>query len=241
MNYLALLYDDQSTSPAPGTDEFDALLARYLAFERLAGDGEVGGAALARSDALTVCGGEAPMISDGPFIEATEVIGGFYVLDAPDLDAAVELASHIPDASSGAVEIRPMVEWYQRPPDATPHGADGEPLPRYVALLYAREDEAAVPGTEAWNAGAEQHRRFGETVGEIVRAGGALHPSETATTLRVRDGERLLSDGPFLETAEMIGGLYVITAADRDDAARIASLIPLGDGVAELFPTMVFD
>jgi hypothetical protein len=54
----------------------------------------------------------------------------------------------------------------------------------------------------------------------------ALQPTRTATTVRVRDGKTLVSDGPFAETKEQLGGFYVIDARDLDDAIAIASRIP---------------
>jgi hypothetical protein len=53
-----------------------------------------------------------------------------------------------------------------------------------------------------------------------------LHAPSTATTVRVRDGEVLLTDGPFAEGAEVANGFYLLSAADRDEAAKIASMIP---------------
>lgn len=242
MNYIALLYDDPNSSPPERTPEWEALLEEYFEFDRFAGEASIGGAALqGPSEAFTVRGGESPVVTDGPFAEATEVIGGFYVLDAPNLDDAIKLASRIPAASTGAVEVRPMVEWTQLPLDTRPVDADGNLLPRYVALLLYRETDASIPGTDEWQAGAERHQRFAEQVGELVRAGGALHPAATATTLRVRDGEQVLSDGPFLETAEVVGGLYIISAANREEAAKTAALIPIDDGAVELYPVMDFE
>ena len=56
--------------------------------------------------------------------------------------------------------------------------------------------------------------------------GAPLHPPTTATTVRVRDGEVLLTDGPFAEGAEVANGFYLLRAADRDEATKLASMIP---------------
>ena len=55
-----------------------------------------------------------------------------------------------------------------------------------------------------------------------------MHEPATATTVRVRDGEVLLTDGPFPEAAEIATGFYVLTAADRDEAVKLAAMIPAG-------------
>ena len=59
-----------------------------------------------------------------------------------------------------------------------------------------------------------------------MRAGEALHPSATATTVRIRDGQTVTTDGPFAETKEVLGGFYVVEAADLDAAIQLAAMIP---------------
>lgn len=56
--------------------------------------------------------------------------------------------------------------------------------------------------------------------------GAALHDRSTATTVRVRDGEVLITDGPYVEGAEIATGIYLLSATDRDEAVKIASMIP---------------
>jgi hypothetical protein len=75
-----------------------------------------------------------------------------------------------------------------------------------------------------------------------MRAGEALQGGDTATTVRVRDGQRLTSDGPFAETKEVLGGYYVIDVPDLDAALAWAEKIPsVGYGSVEVRPVMVFD
>jgi hypothetical protein len=76
----------------------------------------------------------------------------------------------------------------------------------------------------------------------VMRAGEALHAADSATTVRVRDGQRLTSDGPFAETKEVLGGYYVIDVPDLDAALQWAEKIPsVGYGSVEVRPVMVFD
>jgi hypothetical protein len=187
--------------------------------------------------------GAEPVVSDGPFTESAEVIGGLYVLEVADLDEAIELARHIPAAEgvnlhggavNGAIELRPLVEWGQEP---APEG-----LGRYLALLAGPESEADQPGTAAWDEAVAAHGRFAERAGDAVLGGGALHPSSTATTIRVRDGDLQVTDGPFTEATEIIGGLYLLAAASRDEAVALARDIPMGErGLVELRPVVEFD
>ncbi|BBX57410.1 hypothetical protein MSHO_27550 [Mycobacterium shottsii] len=73
---------------------------------------------------------------------------------------------------------------------------------------------------------AAQHQQFGAAASEHIKAGAGLHPPSTATTVRVRDGQVLITDGPHVEGAEVANGYYVLSAADRDEAVKLASMIP---------------
>lgn len=241
MRYIALLHGDESRGAAPGTPEFEAEMIAYGHFDEVAGQAIVAGEALeptARATTVRSADG-TPLVIDGPFAEGREVIGGIFVLEADTLDDGIELARHIPAAADGAVELRPMVEWFDRGPAGEPAGEPGGDRERYVAFIWGKETDADVPDTPAWQAGAAEHGRFVEAADGAVRAGGALHPAATATTVRVRDGEVLVTDGPFAETAEVIGGLYLFAPVTRDHAASLAARVPVNPGGAvELRPVM---
>ncbi len=68
--------------------------------------------------------------------------------------------------------------------------------------------------------------------GDHADGGAPLHPPSTATTVRVRDGKVMLTDGPYVEGAEVANGYYILDAADRDEAVKIASMIPATTGRA---------
>ena len=93
-------------------------------------------------------------------------------------------------------------------------------------LLRAARIDTVAPGTPEWEARQRAHGEFAAAAGDHILGGAALHPPSTATTVRVRDGEVLLTDGPFVEGAEVANGFYVLAAADRDEAVKIASMIP---------------
>ncbi len=113
---------------------------------------------------------------------------------------------------------------------------------QYALLIY--EDEAFWdrPPNEESGQMLEEYRGFGERHGPNLRGGAALQPTATATTVRVRDGERLLSDGPFAETAEQFGGFYVVEAPGLDEALAVAAEIPgARSGCVEVRPVMTFE
>jgi hypothetical protein len=238
MRYLALLGGDESTVPAPGTPERDAIHDGYVRFARLAADAILGGEALQPgATARTIRHGDGetggvdatgdPLVTAGPYAETTEVLGGFYVLEADDLDAAIALAREIPMASHGWVALRPLVMW--QAPEAAATAAPGS---RYLAVWYGKESPGDVPDTPEWDAGAAEHGRFAEAAGDALLAGGALHPIDTTTTVRVTDGELLVTDGPYSETAEVVGGFYLLTAPTPDEAVAVAATIPTNAGGA---------
>jgi len=236
MRYLALLGRDEATMPAPGTDEFAALMAGYARFGETAGEAIVGGDALQFADtAVTIRAGDGgQLVTDGPYAEVAEAIGGFYVFEAETLDDAIELARQVPATQIGYAVLRPMVGWWDFSDGADGGGETGD---RYMALMYGKETPADTPDTAAWDAGAAEHDAFVRGAGGAVLAGGALHPLHTSTTVRVADGEVLVTDGPYTEAAEVTGGFYVLRAASRDEAVRVASAIPTS-GPVEVRPIL---
>lgn len=107
---------------------------------------------------------------------------------------------------------------------------------RYLLLISADEDTAAAATT------AGETDRFGPWLADlqrrgVLRAHEGLHPSSTATTVRVRGDEVLLTDGPFIEGREQVGGLALIDCADLDEAVEIAAAHPAaGFGQVEIRP-----
>jgi len=76
----------------------------------------------------------------------------------------------------------------------------------------------------------------------VMLAGEGLYPTQTATTVRVRDGEKNVTDGPFAETKEQLGGFYVIDVKNLDEAIEWAAKIPGAEtGSVEVRPVMIFD
>lgn len=115
---------------------------------------------------------------------------------------------------------------------------------QYMLLLYSEPDAGPAPGTPEQAAEMQEWFAFTEELVEagVMRGGEALHGLETATTVRVRDGETLSTDGPFAETKEMLGGFYVIDVEDLDAATAIAAKVPsVPYGSVEIRPVMVFD
>ena len=114
---------------------------------------------------------------------------------------------------------------------------------RYVLNIYGDMSDWD-PTPEESEQVMQAYMKFGEDVqgaGAFV-AGEALERPDTATAVRVRDGERIVTDGPFPETKEQLGGFYVLECNDLDEAIEWAAKIPgAQNGTIEVRPVMVFD
>lgn len=103
-------------------------------------------------------------------------------------------------------------------------------MPRYAALIYAADAGPLSP--EDWATMMTEYNNFNETAGAagIIAGGEALQPPATATTVQVKGGARggdvVTVDGPFAETAEVLGGFYLLDCADLDEALKWAAEIP---------------
>lgn len=99
---------------------------------------------------------------------------------------------------------------------------------KYLCLVYTEESILDSMPTPEFEAFSDEHVTLDE---ELRRSGHsimaeALQPIQLATTVRVRNGKRLVTDGPFAETKEQLGGFYLIEAEDLDEAVGIAARIP---------------
>lgn len=114
---------------------------------------------------------------------------------------------------------------------------------QYLLLIYEAEANRAGLSEEEAGGIMHEYNDFGEEAGKagVVRGGEALEPVASATTVRVRDGERLLTDGPFAETKEQLGGFYLVECETLDEAIDWAAKIPgARTGAVEVRPIMIF-
>jgi hypothetical protein len=115
MKYLCLIYDDEKKIGALPKSEMDAFMGEYFAFtEGIRKSGHyVAGEALKPVESATTIRARNGKISttDGPFAETKEQLGGFYLINAKDLNDAIQVASRIPSARYGSIEVRPVMEF----------------------------------------------------------------------------------------------------------------------------------
>ena len=170
-------------------------------------------------------------VTDGPFAETKEFLGGFWIVDVADRDAAIEIAHRAPHAQYGSIEVHPVL-WRQAVPDS------GEGTP----FLFAFHHEPGLTDPD----GSKMRKMLAFT--EELKSDGRF--IETAPLARdpvparveTRSGKIIVTDGPFAETKEGVGGYALVRAADRDAAIEIAKRYPHATwGSVEVREIIFFD
>jgi len=110
---------------------------------------------------------------------------------------------------------------------------------QYLLLLYGDEKRWASMSEAQYKAGVAEYQAFGKEFANAILGSNPLQHTDTARTVRVRDGKQVNTDGPFAETKEQLGGYYLIEAPDIDKAAEIAAKVPAARyGCVEVRPIM---
>jgi hypothetical protein len=236
VKYLFLLSGDEEEWRAQSPAELASVLAAHQALEReLDGLGKfVDGDPLEpRATAVTVRPrGDGWLVSDGPFAETREQLGGFYLIEADSMEEAIGWARKLPLASpSDAHEVRPVrtgAQW--RGP------LRGKQC--YMLLLVASEDRLARQGREEIFRAIDQHYELSLELAAQGRfsASRSLDPASAAKTLRRRGGETVATDGPFAETREVVAGYFIVACDAKDEAVEIAKRLGSGLDAVEVRP-----
>jgi hypothetical protein len=115
-------------------------------------------------------------------------------------------------------------------------------MAQYLVLIYGDETDWEHASEDDQAQLMEEHNRFSEAAGPALLGGNALEATTTATSIR-KDaaGEAQVTDGPFAETKEALGGYYLLEAGDLDEAIRLAKGVPAPQGGVEVRPVMTFE
>jgi hypothetical protein len=245
MEYVLLIHASEAQFDAMSEAEQSAIFAGHGAFtkELLAtGRGRSGAALMpsATATCLRVRDGSTTL-TDGPFAETKEQLGGYYGYATNEVEEAIAWAARIPDATYGSVEVRATPTFEGAPPSPPTAPKPTDATKEYLLLMYEDESRwASIPEAERnavfgrYFAFSAETRRAG-----LFVDGAALVPTRDARTVRVRDGKRLVSDGPFAETKEQLGGYYRLWARDLDHVVQLAKQIPAAEtGTIEIRPIM---
>ncbi|HTW12247.1 MAG TPA: YciI family protein [Solirubrobacteraceae bacterium] len=227
MKYLMLVCSDGETTPEqsetmstaifPWIEEMDGRGVRLLG--RALDDPETAATVRVR-DGQT-------LVTDGPFADTKEQVAGFDLIDCENLDEAIEVAAKHPVSWFHTIEIRPFSEGLELGAKAREF-ARGEDGPgRSYLLTMCLDGIAEAPEVEAQIRRDGEHWRAEMEQRGVQVFGHSLQHPDTATTVRVRDGETLVTDGPFVELKEFIGGIDVINCSSREEAIELAAKHPL--------------
>jgi len=167
------------------------------------------------------------LVTDGPFAETKEFVAGFDLLECADLNEAPEVAAKHPSSWFQTVEVRPFMDGLRLGEEASAfgRGEDGAANP-YLLIMWMGgtpaapfDDQAVMDEGDIWLRDVEERG--------LQILGNALEDPNTARTVRVRDGKRLVTDGPFTKTKEFIAGIDVVSCADRQQAIALAAAHPI--------------
>jgi hypothetical protein len=238
MKYLLFVCSDGNITREE-SEEMEARIGTWLEHNTASGARKYGHALQSPETAKTVRsrGGET-LVSDGPFVESKEYVAGFDLIEAADLDEAIAIAAAHPLAHFHTVEVRPFMEmpvdpqefpYFEKTAELPPAARlDSVPAGKRRHVLFMCANGIAEPDDEEAQVLIDAHAWAKEVCDRGVQIFGSplAHP-DTATTVRVRDGETLLSDGPFTEAKEFIAGLDIIDTDTEQEAIELAARHPL--------------
>ena len=243
MKYMLLIYSAEDCWTE--NERKDCMLCSMQVGDELKAKGKLIASAplhsVATATSARVCEGKL-LLTDGPFAETTEQLGGYFIVDVDSLEEAIDLASRLPPAAKGTVEIRPLLplpsplSLPEYDANAADELAGDEALTSYLLLMYAEEgawpSEEHAPAIEQSVAVCRELHQSGQFL-----SAAPLQPPATATCVRLRNGTREVVDGPFPETKEQLGGYFLIRVPNLDVAIAVAAKLPGSRrGTAEIRP-----
>src|SRR5262245_14134709 len=225
MKFICLGYSDEKLWDAMSETERETMIEECFAYDdvlRRGGHWTGVGEALQTSRAAKTLRSKdgKVLVTDGPYAETKEQLGGLGLIEARDLEHAIELMSKHPGIRFGPFEIRPIDgELTERCQTAT-SGADAPSAGiKFVCLGYGFENASNAMTQSELDALIDECmeydavlRKYGESLGGI-----ALQSVSTSKTLRSKSGKVLVTDGPYAETKEQLGGVAIhkFTTIDR--------------------------
>ncbi len=233
MKFMLMIIDDEKAEAALAPGEIEKIVAKHNEFGRqLRATGKYIDSRRLRftNEATTIrqtAGGTTYV--DGPFAESKEVLGGYYLIEANSKPEAIEWAKKLPYLEVGGVEVRPCRTGAQ---GHVPIRATNQYMTLFIVDSTKRMERDAV-----FNA-IDRHYELSlelAAAGKFVSSR-ALEPPSAASTIRWKNGAHIVSDGPFAETREFIGGFFVIACDTKDEALKWAEQLSAANEACEVRP-----
>ena len=233
MKFMLMIMTDEKAEAALPAAEIDTIVAQHTAVMRelrAAGKWVWSSRLCFSPEATTIRVQDGRhVMHDGPFAETKEQLGGFYLIEADSKEEAVAWAKKLPLREVGAIEVRPArtgAQWR----------GDLRPAQQFVVMFIANEDRP-MSKAEVFQA-IDSHYELSLDLaaqGKFVSSR-ALEPSATAATVRSRNGQAVVSDGPFAETKEFVAGYFVIACDTKHEAIEWARQLMFGSAACEVRP-----
>lgn len=211
--YMLMVLEDEAAHAAQAPHEIADLIERRARFaEQLRRDGKLRDAARLRPsrDGKRV---RPQHVEDGPFAEQGKALGAYYWVDADSVEEAAQLAAACPALPSDEIDVRPVMKGQIQP------GKDGKPGKIFACAVLgnALSEEAWVGVMDRIE--ADSSPQFPE---DSFLGGNRLRPPRTGKRVATRGERRAMFDGPFLESKEVIGGIFLLRVASLEDAVAWA-------------------
>jgi hypothetical protein len=242
MDYVLLIYEAEDRLEKQSAEARRALMGEYVGFTReLAATGRMGDSAplepTRTATSVRVRDGKR-VVTDGPFAETREQLGGYYVVSAESEEEALAWAAKIPSARVGSIEVRPASSIAAAPPGGTEVDTK---LKEYLLFIYEPESYLTSLADDARKAVFGRYVDLTKSLrtAKAYVEGSPLQSVTKAKTVRVREGKRVVTDGPFAETREQLAGYYRVRAGNLDQALDYAARIPAAEsGTIEVRPVL---
>jgi len=233
MKFMLMIMTDEKAETALPPGEIDKIVGQHMAFSReLRAAGKWAYASRLRfsneATTIRVQSGKHVVI-DGPFAESKEALGGFYLIEADSKAEAIEWAKKLPLRDAGAIEVRPArtgAQWRGKVQGA-----------HQFMVMFIANMEKPLSRADVFQA-IDSHYELSLDLaaqGKFVSSR-ALEPSPAAVTLRWKNGQHVVLDGPFAETKEFVAGYFVIACDSKDEAIRWAEQLMFGSDACEVRP-----
>jgi hypothetical protein len=160
--------------------------------------------------------GGKPVITDGPFAEAKEVVGGYWIIEVASREEALEWAARCPASGDDVIEVRQVLE----------HSGK-----KFMMLMipggYQRDEPGAKPEAEV----ISEMMKYNESLRKagVLLALDGLHPPTKGSRVSFAGGKPAIVDGPFAEAKEVVGGYWIIRVASREEALDWALRLPASE------------